>query len=411
MPPAQPAPDLPGSDHPGDGSTREFWIVGIGFITLMALTTLPTPLYPLYQQRDGFNTFTITLIFAVYGVGVMLGLYLLGHVSDWLGRRRVLIASTLVELAACLLFVLRHDTASLLVGRLVCGLGIGAITSTGTAYLTELRQRARPGEDAARGRMVATATNNLGLAVGPLLAGVLAEFAPHPLVLPYLVDLVALLVLLVVLRRMPETVEVQQPAPRWHPQRIAVQREHRGAYLSAALGALAGFSVTGFCTALSATYLSRELHISSHLVSGLLVFAILAASPLAQVACSRLAHPRRVRLGRGCMVAGLVLVLGSAWHPALWLFAAGGIVAVWGVGLVFNGAVETGMDAADDEARSSGAAGIFLAAYLGMTLPVVGVGSFLQFFAIAPVMAVFAVVVACVVVLATGLQLRHDTIH
>jgi predicted MFS family arabinose efflux permease len=60
-----------------------FWIIAAAFFTVMAFSTLPTPLYALYQQRDGFATFLITVIFAAYGIGVMGSLYFAGHVSDW----------------------------------------------------------------------------------------------------------------------------------------------------------------------------------------------------------------------------------------------------------------------------------------------------------------------------------------
>ncbi|MEO5744756.1 MAG: MFS transporter, partial [Terracoccus sp.] len=135
--PSRPLPQGQALDPARHG--RGFWIVVAVFAVLMAFTTLPTPLYPLYQQRDGFPTFVITLIFAAYGFGVMAGLYLAGHVSDYLGRRRVIIAAAAIELASAVMFVLLADTTSLLIARFLCGIGIGALTATATAHLSELR--------------------------------------------------------------------------------------------------------------------------------------------------------------------------------------------------------------------------------------------------------------------------------
>jgi MFS family permease len=67
------------------------WAVVFAFVAVMAFSTVPTPLYALYQARDGFSTVVVTVIFAAYAVGVMLALFLGGHVSDWLGRRRALL--------------------------------------------------------------------------------------------------------------------------------------------------------------------------------------------------------------------------------------------------------------------------------------------------------------------------------
>jgi MFS family permease len=82
-----------------------FWLISEAFLTAMAFSTVPTPLYPLYQQRDGFSSFTVTVVFAAYAVGVVTSLLLLGHVSDWVGRRRVLIPALGLEVLAAALFL------------------------------------------------------------------------------------------------------------------------------------------------------------------------------------------------------------------------------------------------------------------------------------------------------------------
>src|SRR3954447_26500938 len=148
---------LPHDDAARARHRRGFWVVVGAFAVLMAFTTLPTPLYPLYQQLDGFPTFVITLIFAAYGFGVMGGLYLAGYVSDYLGRRCVLLAATAVEIVSAVLFVILQDTAGLLVARFLCGLGIGAVTATATAHLAELHSVGRPGDDGRFASVVAGA--------------------------------------------------------------------------------------------------------------------------------------------------------------------------------------------------------------------------------------------------------------
>jgi MFS family permease len=68
---------------------RGFWVVGYAFAVTMAFSTIPAPLYVLYQARDHFGALLVTVIFAAYAVGVMVSLFLAGHISDWLGRRRM----------------------------------------------------------------------------------------------------------------------------------------------------------------------------------------------------------------------------------------------------------------------------------------------------------------------------------
>src|SRR5690242_16592479 len=83
-----------------------FWVLAVIFAVAMAFSTVPTPLYAAYQRRDGFSTFMITVIFAAYSVGVIGSLFLAGHLSDWWGRRRLLLAALATEAVAAVLFLL-----------------------------------------------------------------------------------------------------------------------------------------------------------------------------------------------------------------------------------------------------------------------------------------------------------------
>ena len=112
-----------------------FWLAAAAFLTAMAFSTIPTPLYVLYQQRDDFSSFIVTVVFAIYAVGVIISLLLAGHVSDWVGRRSILVPALAIEVLAAVLFVVWPALAGLLVARFVSGLGIGMITATATAQL------------------------------------------------------------------------------------------------------------------------------------------------------------------------------------------------------------------------------------------------------------------------------------
>src|SRR5689334_20025977 len=110
------------------GSARHgvaFWLIAAVYLVSQAFSTVPAPLYPIYQRQDGFSSFTVTIVFAVYAVGVVVSLLLAGHLSDWAGRRRILAPALAVQVVAALLFLFWPSLPGLLVARLLTGLGIG----------------------------------------------------------------------------------------------------------------------------------------------------------------------------------------------------------------------------------------------------------------------------------------------
>src|SRR5690606_29214488 len=180
-----------------DGSRshdRGFWIVAFTFAVTMAFSAAPAPLYVLYQAEQGFGPFTVTVVFATYAVGVLASLVLAGHVSDWVGRRRMLVPAVLVDAPAATIYLEWTALPALLVARFVSGISIGMLTATATAHLAELHMAARPGAARTRADVVATAANLGGIGLGPLVAGLLAQYAGAPLHLPYLVFEVLMLV-------------------------------------------------------------------------------------------------------------------------------------------------------------------------------------------------------------------------
>lgn len=382
-----------------------FWIVAAVFLAVMAFSTVPTPLYAIYQARDGFPTWVITVIFAVYAVGVIASLLFVGHLSDWFGRRRMALFAVLAELLAAAIFLAFPSVPGLVVARFVSGLGVGALTAAATAHLGELRAIARPG-DPGRAGVVATVVNTGGLALGPLIAGALAQFAPAPLELPYAVFAVILIVGGILLSLVPETVTAPDPRPAYRPQRARIPEGSRSTFAAAGVAAFTGFAVFGFFTALAPTVLAATMGETSRLVAGVAVFVVFAASAAAQIVFAALPAARQRTLGVVGMAVGLVLLVASAILGHLPLFLLAGIVAGAGVGLVFRDAISTAGSLAGPGNRGEVLAAMFLIAYLGLVVPVLGIGVALIVWPVIPVLVVFAAAVA-VLVVAAGVRLTR----
>ncbi|PPH49984.1 MFS transporter [Rathayibacter sp. AY1E2] len=359
----------------------------------MAYSTVPTPLYPLYQQLDGFPPFVITVVFAAYAVGVIVSLYLAGHVSDWLGRRRVLLIAVLVSAVSAVLFSLTTEVPGLIVARFVNGVSIGMLTATATAHLGELRARARPDENTIVAASISGAVNLGGLSLGPLLGGVFAEFLPDPLLLPHQVFLVALLVAGLALLLVPETVDVPETAPPYRPQRLSVPADARRAFLLAAFGAFSAFSVLGLFTSLAPTFLVQTFQVRDHLLAGATSFAVFASAALGQLLLVKVGMRLQLSIAvAGCAV-GLAAVAAGAIAPQLGVFLAGAVVSGFGVGLLFKGSIGTAVALADPARRGETLAVVFLVAYTGLAVPALAAGAALNLVAATIVLTVFAALV------------------
>lgn len=375
------------------GSARHgvaFWLIAAVFLISLAFSTVPTPLYPLYQAADGFSSFTVTIVFAMYAIGVVTSLLLAGHVSDWLGRKRILLPALGLELLAGVTFLAWPSLAGLLTARFLTGLGVGMITATATAYLLELHTAHRP--DAARTRfeIVSSAANLGGLGAGTLLAGALAQFVTSPLRTPYVVFLILLALSVVAVAAVPETVIAPAVRPRYRPQRIRIAGHDRIAYLVAAAAGFTSFAVFGLFTSLAPSFVAGELHHPSRLLAGVTAFLVFGAGALTQAVSGRLTPRQRFTAGLAGMGAGLVVLAAGMQLAVLGIFLFGGVIAGGGAGILFKSAVGTvaGMAAAHE--RGEALAGIFLIAYLGLVVPVLGLGIATQFVAATTAMLWFA---------------------
>jgi MFS family permease len=352
-----------------------FWAVAFAFTTVMAFTTAPTPLWSLYAQRDRFSSLTVTIVFAVYAFAVALSLFLVGHVSDWHGRRRVLMPALALEILAGVVFVAWPSLPGLLVARVLSGLGIGAVTATAMAWLSELG-----GAGSRRAQLVATGANLGGLGLGALISGVLARWVSDPLRVPFLVFTAVLLLTWVALLGAPETRGRPSARRRYRPQRVSVPARSRGHFFAAALGAGITFAVFGLLTSLAPSFLAGTLHQPSHALAGAVSFAGFATAALAQSLTANRTTQQLLAAAIPARLSGLALLTIAVWlpSPSFGVFLAGDVVVGAGCGLMFKGAIATVTEISAQEHRAEALAGVFLAAYLGLAGPVIGLGALTQ---------------------------------
>ncbi|MFB7426559.1 MFS transporter [Streptomyces hydrogenans] len=343
---------------------------GAVFVVCMAGTTLPTPLYPLYQEKFGFSELTVTVVYAVYAFGVIGVLLLAGNASDTIGRRPTLRWGLAFAAASAVCFLCADALGWLYAGRLLSGLSAGLFTGAATAYVMEL---APPG-GTARATLVATAANMGGLGCGPLLAGLLAEYAPDPLLLPFAVHLALVAVAALVLQWLPETVAERRPLSAVRPRRPALPARVRAVFVPAAVASFAGFALFGVFTSVSPAFLARYLHVDNHAVSGIVVALAFFASTGGQVAAGRVGPTRSLPLGCAVLFAGLVLLAVALATDLLVFIVLAALVGGTGQGLAFRAALSAVAAASPPDQRAAVISSLFVVAYIGISIPVIGVG-------------------------------------
>jgi len=385
-----------------------FWVVLFALLAVMALGTVPSPLYGLYQRRDGFSAFTITLIFAAYSAGTAVSLFVAGSVSDWYGRKTVLIPGVLLSAVSAVVFLVWRDLPGLYVGRILSGLSVGAVAAAATAYETELHMKSRPGGSIRRAQIAAGTGNLAGFAVGALLSGLLAEYAHAPLSTSYVVILCALGMAVVGLWLCPETVERPDPRPRYRIQRITVPSTAKSQYVASLVGAFISIAGLGLFSGLSGTFLVRTLHDRSVALIGTAVFIVFAAGVGVQFLTMTWKTRAVLATGVATLLVGLGLVVLSAWlsTPSLAAFLIGGAVVGTGAGAIFKGSLGTVIAISDPADRAQSIAGLLLSGYLGLSLPVIGMGIALRHNSVKITLLGFAIVVSVIIAAAAPSLLR-----
>jgi len=379
-----------------------FVLVAYAFLVTMIGTTLPTPLYPLFEQRYSFGELMVTVIFAVYAFGVIAGLLVFGNLSDEIGRKPVLMIGLTFSAVSALLFLFAGSLAPIYAGRVVSGFSAGIFTGTATAMLIDLA----PGGRRRMASFVAVVVNLGGLGLGTLLAGLLADYARSPLRTPFVVDLVLLVPAVVGLLVTPET--VQRRAFRLRLQRLSVPSEVRSVFIRGATAGFGSFAVAGVFSSVAPVFVATILGRTSHALAGVIVFILFSASIVGQLLVSLLSDRRALISGCALLVGGVGLLALALGIESLAALIASALVVGLGQGLVVGAGLAAINQRAPVERRGETASSFFVVMYVGLSLPVIGVGLASQAFSLRTAGIAFSVAVAALVLTVLASLARSD---
>ncbi len=335
-------------------------------VSLLAASAAPTPLYAIYQQRWGFSPVTTTIVFGVYAVAVLASLLTFGRLSDYAGRRPVLLSALAVQVVSLIVFATASGLGDLLVARVIQGLATGAALGAIGAAMLDI--------DRERGALANAMSPGLGTGSGALLSALFVRYLPAPTHLVYLALIAVIAVQAAGVALLRETVTRSRvPATALVPE-VRLPRSVRGPILAATPVLFAVWALAGLYGALGPA-LVHALTGSGSVVLGGASLGLLTATAVSSVYLLRKAPARAVMLaGIVALVAGVAITLVALGSGSAWLFFAGTAVSGVGFGSGFQGGVRTVVPVAAPHERAGVLSLLFTVSYLGLGVPAVAAG-------------------------------------
>jgi predicted MFS family arabinose efflux permease len=340
-----------------------FYLQASIILAFLASSSAPTPLYSVYQAAWGFTPITITVVFGIYALAVLGSLLTLGSLSDYIGRKPVLLASTALQALTMLLFAFADSVAALILARVAQGIATGAAIGAIGAGMLDI--------DRAKGTVANAVAPMMGTALGGIGAGLMAQYLPWPTHLVFFALFGIMAVQTLGVMFMPESCSPKPGALASLEPRFSMPPLVRQPIVFAAPVIIAIWALLGFYGSLGPT-LVRALVGSDSLALGGLVVMVVAGSGALTVL---FVHARPARgvmlLGAAALAGGVALTLLSIGQASAWLMFSGMAVAGVGVGAGMQGAIRTVIPLAAPHERAGVLSIVYVIAYLAMGLPAV----------------------------------------
>jgi MFS family permease len=360
------------------------------FVTFAAASAAPSPLYVVYQHLWGFSPVTLTVIFAVYVVGLIGSLLVLGALSDHVGRRPVLAAAVALEAVSLVLFLVAGNVPVLLVARLLQGIATGAAMTTLGAALVDFNPPHAPG----RAGLINGIAPISGLALGALGCGVLVEYAPAPTHLVWALLLAAMAAAGVAVAAIPESSVRRPGAAASLAPRLGVPARLRADVLALTPIIVASWALGGLYLSLGPSVAAGVFGIGNHLIGGLVVTLLCGTGALASYAL-RAAPTRRVLLLAGALLtAGVAISVLGVMLDQVALAVAGTVLSGIGFGASALASFGTLAVLAAPDERGKLFAVALVIAYVAFSVPAVLAGLAATSFSLHATALVYGLVVA-----------------
>lgn len=365
-------------------------------VAFLAASSAPSPLYAIYKQAWGFSALTLTVVFSVYAFALLGSLLVFGALSDFCGRRPVILLALVLEIGALLLFLRADSVASLFAARALQGLATGLITSALSAALIDI--------DRAHGALVNSVAPMVGMGCGALGTSLLVQFAPAPTRLVFDVLLIVFVLQAAGTWFLPETVRRRPGALRSLVPRIAIPHQARATLWQILPVNTAQWALGGFSLSLGPSLARIVTGSQTPLTGGLAIAALVLTSAVA-ILIVRTHPPRKVVFwGTVVLTAGMAVTLVAIARYAAPAYFIGTALMGAGFGAGFNGSLRSLVGLAPPEQRGDLMAGFFTFSYLAFSIPAILAGLAVGYFGLHASALGFLAAIMVLALVALGLM-------
>ncbi|MET8403950.1 MFS transporter [Streptomyces sp900116325] len=352
----------------GLGATASLALLASIIVSLLAASSAPTPLYAIYQQHWGFSPITITVVFGVYALAVLISLLVVGKISDHVGRRPVLLAALSAQAVAMVIFATAGGEGALLAARVVQGVGTGAALGAIGAGMLDIDPR--------RGGFLNSFAPALGTAGGALVSGLIVQYLPVPTRLVYVVLLGVFVLQALGVLALRETVSRKPGALASMAPEIKLPKAARTPVAIAAPVLFAVWALAGFYGALGPAIIRTLVDSTSVVWGGLPLFVLAGSAGLAVLVLRGTSTRTVMLLGAGALVTGVTITLvsigpGTGGAAAATGFFVGSAIAGFGFGSGFQGGIRMVMPQTQPHERAGVLSLLYVVSYLGLGVPAV----------------------------------------
>lgn len=388
-----PVPICPGAAPVASRRAVSTFVAFVGTVASLAAFFVaagaPTPLLPIYEQHWHFAPWLLTLAFGAYAIGLLGALLVFGRLSDHVGRRPVLLAAVVLELASMVMFLASPDIGWLIAARVVQGIATGGATAAFGAAILELA----PERHKKLGAILSGAAPAGGLAVGALLAGTIAEFDGAAALTVWGILTLLMAAATVFLFFLPETSSPRPGAVASLRPQVAVPAVARRQFAVTVPTQIGGWMISALFMGLMPIILATVFHLHSPFVAGATAFITPASATIASILGGRTTAQRLSVVGGIAVIVGAVAVVGAIFTATMPLLWFGGAVGGAGFGATFTGSIRLLTENVPGHERAGLFSALYLVAYLAFGAPAILAGMFVTSVGLAGIAIAFAVVI------------------